>query len=123
MNNALWIVQILLALMFTATGLVKLTQPREKMLRHVRWVAGFPTASIRLIGFLELLAVIGLILPSLTHIMVWLTPLAAVGLVLTMIGAAIVHMRYAEYPNIIPNVVLLILAAFVAYERFGPTPF
>ena len=57
-------------------------------------------------------------LPALTGILSWLTPLAALGLVLTMIGAALTHLRRAEYSGPAVNAVVLILAAFVAYGRF-----
>ncbi len=70
----------------------------------------------------EVLAAIGLILPWLTHILSWLTPLAAVGLVIVMIGAIIFHIRRQEYPNIIFNLILLVMAAFVAYGRFVLVP-
>ena len=67
----------------------------------------------------ESLAGIGLILPHLTGILLpWLTPLAAVGVVLLMIGAVVIHIPRQEYPNLVFNLVLLALAAFVAYERF-----
>ncbi len=62
--------------------------------------------------------IIGLILPWLTGILPWLTPLAAVGLVLVMIGGVVFHILRKEYPNIVFNLVLLALAAIVAYERF-----
>ncbi len=88
------------------------------------WVDDFSDSNLRLIGVLELLAVIGLILPQLTGILPWLTPLAAVGLVLTMIGAIRLHVRRGDgIQMIIPTVVLLLLAAFVAYGRFVVVPF
>ena len=77
----------------------------------------------RLIGFIELLGAAGLILPGVTHIAPIVVPLAAIGLVLVMVGAAIVHARRHEAMNIAVNVVLLALAAFVAWGRFGPYPF
>jgi len=63
------------------------------------------------------LGAIGLVLPALTGILPWLTPLAALGLVLLMIGAAFTHLRRKEYGNIAINAVLLVLAAFVVYGR------
>lgn len=65
----------------------------------------------------------GLILPAATGSLPWLTPLAAVGLALTMVGAAIAHLRRGEYSHIIVNVVLFGLAVFVAYGRFVVEPF
>lgn len=118
MNIALWIVQALLAIAFGMAGLLKITQPKDKLATQMGWVEDFTPRSMKLIGTLELLGAIGLILPLLTGILPWLTPLAALGLVLTMVGAMATHFRRGEYPNLIANVVLLLLAVFVAYGRF-----
>ena len=123
MNVAVWIVQVLLALAFALTGLMKITQPREKLLANMKWVEDFAPNTIKGIGTLEMLAVIGLILPFLTGILPILTPLAAVGLSLVMLGAIITHARRGESPMVIGNVILLALAAFVAYGRFVAVPY
>jgi len=60
------------------------------------WVKDLSIGNIRLIGLLEVLAAVGLILPQWTGILPWLTPLAAAGLVLIMMGAMLVHMRRGE---------------------------
>lgn len=123
MNIALWVVQVLLALVFAMAGLAKLTQTKEALAaRGMDYVEDFSTSAVRTIGALELLGAIGLILPALTGILPWLTPLAAVGLALTMVGAIIVHIRRNENSKIIINVVLLALALFVAYGRFVLLP-
>ena len=54
-----------------------------------------------------------------TTALLWLTPLAGAGLVLLMLGAMATHLRRREYPNVVPNLVLLALAGFVAYGRFA----
>jgi len=118
MDIALWIVQILLALAFGMAGFMKFTKPIEELAKQMAYVTDFAPRTVRIIGILEMLAAIGLILPWATNILPVLTPLAAVGLVLTMIGAALTHFRRKEYSGIIFNVVLLALAAFVAYGRF-----
>ena len=61
-----------------------------------------------------------LVLPALVHVLTWLTPLAAAGLVLLLQGATVFHLRRREYPNIGLNTVLGVLAAIVAWGRFGP---
>ena len=122
MNIALWIVQVVLALGFLMAGTMKLTQPREKLAQQMDWVSDFSTRAVRTIGALEVLAAIGLILPAVTGILPWMTPLAAVGLVLLMLGAAATHLRRNETPMIGVNAVLLALAAFVAYGRFFVEP-
>jgi hypothetical protein len=86
------------------------------------WVEDFSRGAVHIIGALEVLGAIGLVLPALTGILPWLTPLAALGLVLTMIGAALTHLRRSEYSVIPVPAVLLILAAFVAYGRFFVLP-
>jgi DoxX-like family/beta-1,4-mannooligosaccharide phosphorylase len=124
MNLALWIVAIVLAASFAGSGMMKLSVPKDKLVKAGQgWAQDFSSNNIRLIGFIEVLGAAGLILPAVTHIAPILVPLAAIGLVLVMVGAAIVHARRHEALNIAVNVVLLALAAFVALGRFGPYPF
>jgi uncharacterized membrane protein YphA (DoxX/SURF4 family) len=118
MSIALWVVQVLLAAAFLVSGATKLSQPKEKLLKNMAWVEDFSQPTVRIIGVLEVLGAIGIVVPALTGIVPWLTPLAALGLVLTMIGAALTHLRRSEYSVITVPAVLLILAAFVAYGRF-----
>jgi uncharacterized membrane protein YphA (DoxX/SURF4 family) len=115
---ALWVAQVLLAVAFLGAGATKLSRPKEKLLKNMAWVEDFSQRTVRLIGALEVLGAIGVVLPALTGILPWLTPLAALGLVLLMIGAALTHLRRKEYGYIAMNAVLLVLAAFVAYGRF-----
>ena len=123
MNVVLWIVAGVLAVAFLATGLAKLTQPKAKLASQMGWVDDFPQPMIKFIGAAEVLAAIGLILPAVFGIATVLVPLAATGLVIVMIGAIITHARRHETRLIIVNVVLLVLAAFVAWGRFGPYAF
>jgi uncharacterized membrane protein YphA (DoxX/SURF4 family) len=118
MSIALWVVQVLLAAAFVVSGATKLSQPKEKLLKNMAWVEDFSQPTVRIIGALEVLGAIGIVVPALTGIVPSLTPLAALGLVLTMIGAALTHLRRSEYSVITVPAVLLILAAFVAYGRF-----
>ena len=122
MNIALWIVQILLALAFAMAGIMKVTQPIDRLETRMGWVKDVGPRGVRLIGSLEILGAIGLILPAVTGILPWLTPVAAVGFVLTMVGAMITHGRRGEYSNIGANLVLLVLALFVVYGRFVIVP-
>jgi uncharacterized membrane protein YphA (DoxX/SURF4 family) len=122
MGIALWVVQVLLAAAFVVSGATKLSQPKEKLLKKWAWVEDFSQGSVRIIGALEVLGAIGIVVPALTGIVPSLTPLAALGLVLTMIEAALTHLRRAEYGPIAVNAVVLILAAFVAYGRFFVVP-
>ena len=96
-NTALWIVQGLLAAIFLATGLTKLTQPRAKMAAGpMRWAADVTDAQFRAIGALEVLGAIGLIVPAALGVAPILTAFAAVGLVLTMVAAIAIHRRLGE---------------------------
>lgn len=122
MNIVLWIVQILLALAFAMAGIMKVTQPIDKLEARMGWVKDFGARGVRLIGSLEIVGAIGLILPAVTGILPWLTPVAAIGLALTMVGAMITHGRRGEYSGIGVNVVLLLLALFVVYGRFVIVP-
>jgi uncharacterized membrane protein YphA (DoxX/SURF4 family) len=122
MGIALWVIQGLLAVAFLGAGASKLSQPKEKLLKNMAWVEDFSQPAVRLIGAAEVLGAIGVVLPALTGILPWLTPLAALGLVLLMVGAALTHLRRKEYGNIAVNAVLLVLAAFVAYGRFFVLP-
>lgn len=117
MNIALWIVQALLALAFAAAGVMKLAQPMDAIRERLPYVDDFNAGTIRLIGLLELLGAVGLVLPWGLGVAPWLTPLAALGLALTMVGAAVVHLRRRE--PVVVNGVLFALAAFVAWARWA----
>ncbi|WP_329333478.1 DoxX family protein [Streptomyces sp. NBC_01352] len=123
MNVFLWIVQAVLAAMFSMAGVMKSTQPKEKLAGQLPWTADFSQGTVRFIGIVEFAAALGLILPAATGIAPVLTPLAASGLVVVMVLAAITHGRRKEPGAIAFNAVLLILAALVAWGRFGPYGF
>lgn len=124
MNLALWIVAGVLAFVFAGSGAMKLVVPKEKLVAAGQgWAADVDANAIRGIGAAEVLGAVGLIVPALVHILPIFVPLAAVGLGLTMIGAIVTHARRKEYPNVVVNLVLLALALFVAWGRFGPYAF
>jgi hypothetical protein len=110
----LWIVQVLLAALFVFAGGMKLVLPLDKLTGPVP----LPGLFLRFIGVAELLGAVGLILPGLLSIRPGLTPLAAAGLVIIMIGATGITLASGEAgPAIVPLVVGL-LAAGVAYARW-----
>lgn len=126
MNIVLWILQVLLALLFGASGTMKAVSQKESLKKsggeRMAWVDSLSDTNLKIVGGLEVLAAIGLILPLATGILPWLTPLAAVGLILTMIGAIALHLQRGDgAPSIVTNVVLLAISAFVAYGRFALT--
>jgi hypothetical protein len=114
MNYALWIVQGLLALIFLFSGGMKLVLPLAALTEQMP----LPGLFVRFIGVVEVLGATGLILPGLLRIRPGLTPLAAAGLVIIMIGATVLTLAGGDVvPALIPLVVGL-LAAFVAYGRW-----
>ncbi len=124
MNTVLWVIAGLLSLMFLVAGIMKIARPKEDLAAAgMGWTTDFSSGMVKGIGVLEVLAAIGLVLPAVTGVAPVLTPLAALGLVLLMIGAMITHGRRAEYPLIGVNLVLLVLAALVVWGRFGPYAF
>jgi hypothetical protein len=116
MNLALWIVQILVGAMFAFAGLMKATRPIAQLSARMPWVGAVSPGTVRFIGISELAGGIGLIAPWATGIAPMLTPLAASGLVLIMVLAALFHLRRHEAGAVI-NAVLGGLAAFIAWGR------
>ena len=120
MNIALWVVQVLLAGMYGMAGSMKTFQPdKVRTNPQMTWAHDKQDGYIRFVGISELLGALGLILPALTGILPWLTPLAAIGLALIQVLAIFtVHLPKKEYQVIPVNVVLLVLAIVAAYGRF-----
>lgn len=121
MNILLWILQILLALFFAFNGITHFNVPPD-LPAQMAWMYDLPAGLHYFSGTVELLAALGLVLPGLTRIQTRLTPLAALGLVIVMIGAAVWHLPRNELVNMIFNLVLAGLAGFVAYGRWRLRP-
>ena len=114
----LWAAAVLLALLYLMAGFMKATQPIDKLAGQMKWPGDYPRLT-RFVGWAEVLGAIGLILPLATGILSWLTPLAAIALIVVQVLAMGFHLMRKE-PQILPfNLVLLALAAFVAWGRFG----
>ncbi|HEY8589149.1 MAG TPA: DoxX family protein [Naasia sp.] len=124
MNTVVWIAQALLAVAMLGAGAMKLTKSKAELKASgMDWTEDFDENKIKGIGALEVLAAIGLVLPAVLDIAPVLVAVAAVGVVLLMLGAAATHARRGEQQMIVVNVVLLAIAAFIAIERFGPQSF
>jgi len=125
MNLALWIVTgLLAAVLLVSTS--KIFVPREKMASvgaAAEWVLDFSPGALRAIGTLEILAAAGLILPAVLDIAPVLVPVTATCVALLFTGAVIMRLRRGEKATIVPDLVYLAMAVFVAWGRFGPESF
>jgi hypothetical protein len=119
MTYVLWIVQGLLALLFLWAGGIKLVLPLEKLAGPIP----LPGLFMRFIGVAEVLGAIGLILPGLLRIRPGLTPLAAAGLVIVMIGATALTLASGAVASALLPLVVGLLAACVVYGRWRLRPY
>jgi DoxX-like protein len=118
LTRALWIVQGLLALIFLFAGGMKLILPLDALTGPVP----LPGPFVRFLGVAEVLGAVGLILPGLLRIGTGLTPLAAAGLVLIMIGATAITLAIGDLGPALISLVVGLLAAFIAYGRWRLVP-
>jgi hypothetical protein len=117
-NKVLWVVQWLLALLFLWAGVMKLVLPLDQMAGPV----ALPGPFLRFIGVAETLGGLGLLLPGLLGIRPGLTPLAAAGLVIIMIGATVIGLVTGDVAMALIPLAVGVLAAFVAYGRWRLAP-
>ncbi len=119
LNAFLWFIQVLLAIQYVMHGLLFINPPAAM----AEAMAGMLNPAFqKFIGLAEILAAIGLILPGLLRILPWLTPLAALGLMVVMVSATIFHIGRNEIPNAISTANLLVLVALTAYLRWKVLP-
>jgi uncharacterized membrane protein len=122
MDIVIWVLQVLAGLAFLGAGILKSTQPIDRLAKQMGWVTRFPAAFVRFIGVAELLGGIGLILPAALKVLPWLTPVAAIALAIIMVGAVNDHIQHKEFNTIVPSIVLLILVVAIALGRFALVP-
>jgi uncharacterized membrane protein YphA (DoxX/SURF4 family) len=121
MNKLLWTVQVLLALLFLLAGVTKLVLPIEQMTAQMP--DPLPGVLLRFIGVAETLGALGLVLPGLLRIKPGLTPLAAAGLVIIMIGATVITLQGGQGAALaLLPLVTGLLTAFVAWGRWRKVP-
>ena len=118
MTYVLWIVQVLLGLLFVFSGVMKFVMTVEEMTKQIAMPGWF----LHFIGVAEILGGLGLILPGLLRIRPGLTPLAAAGLTIIMIGATVVSFIAGGALMALPPLVVGLLSAFVAYGRWRLAP-
>lgn len=101
MNLALWIVAGLMAAVFLVAGSTKLFIPRSTLAEAPGggWVGGFSASFVKVLGALEIAGGVGLVLPAALGVAPFLTPVAASGLAIVMVGAAVVEIRRREYAH------------------------
>ncbi|MEO0565840.1 MAG: DoxX family protein, partial [Chloroflexota bacterium] len=125
MKYVLWVLQVLVALFFIAAVGGRYLQPWEAVINNpmTAWAADIPPLLLVVISLLEVAGAIGLILPAVTGIRPELTAWAAVGLCLTMIGAAIFHITRGEIvPSVLLNLMWAAFCGFIAYGRLVLRP-
>ena len=118
MNVLLWIIQVLLALLFLFAGVTKLILPIEQMTKQI----AMPGLFLRFLGVVEVFGGLGLILPGLFRIKTWLTPLAAVGLTIIVVGATVITLKIGGGATAMFPLVTALLSGFVAYGRWRLAP-
>src|SRR5689334_9843748 len=119
MANVITIMQVLLALLFTSGGLLKLILPYARFVKIPAqdWANDFKPEHVRLIGVIEACAAAGMFISLFVPALRMLAPLVAVGMALVMSGAMSTHLRRVEYLNMVGNLAWLGMALFVAYNR------
>src|SRR5579864_3169345 len=118
MDALLWVAQGLVALVFFLSGVLKSTMSKERMAATGQTgPALYHLPFIRVIAVCEILGACGITLPAALHIEPLLTPVAAIGLAIIMIGAAATHWKLKEPRNVATNLVLLVLCLFIAWGR------
>ncbi|MBA4057063.1 MAG: DoxX family protein [Marivirga sp.] len=118
MNTAIWIIQGILAAFFLMPAKMKLISSKQKLIDKKQIEPDGKILPIRIIGLAELLGVFGIIIPYLTGILPILTPLAAIGFSMVMVGAVVVHLKKKEFKVLPLLAVIFILSSMVAFYRF-----
>ncbi len=121
MNLLLWILQVLAALLYGASGVMKVFM-FDKVSGDVPSFGALPREAWMALGILELVCVVGLIVPAALHWRPALTVVAATVLALESLVFIGVHVKYGEITPIIMSGVLGLLMAFIAYGRMFLKP-
>lgn len=120
LNAFVWFIQIFLAIQYLFHGWIFISPPAA--MAEAMAGMGLHPGFRQFIGIAEVLASVGLVLPGLTRILSWLTPLAALGLTIVMASATIFHINRNEVPNAISAANMLVLVAITAYLRWKVVP-
>lgn len=121
MNILLWVLQVLAALLYGASGIMKVFM-FDKVSEDVPSFGALPREAWMALGILELVCTVGLIVPSAFHWKPTLTVVAAAALAIESLVFIWVHAKYREIAPIVMSGVLGLLVAFIAYGRFFLKP-
>lgn len=121
MNILLWVLQILGALIYGASGVMKVFL-FDKASEGVPSFGALPRGAWMALGIVELVCVVGLIVPAAVHWKPVLTGVAATILAIESLVFIWVHLQYREVPPIVLSIVLGLLMAFIAYGRLVLRP-
>lgn len=124
MGLVLWFAAGALALVFAATGVMKLVESREMLVADgQRWAVSASPVLIKFLGVAEILGAFGLVLPGIIGVLPVVTAISATGLAVIMVGAVVIHVRRGEQRAAVFAVALLLVAALIAWDRAGAVPF
>lgn len=119
LNVGLWIAQGMLAAGFGMAGVMKSMQPIAKLTEKMGWPGDYAPSTVRFIGIVEGAGAVGMVLPMITGILPWLTPLAAVGFAVIQVLAIRVHAQRNELAKTLPiNLILMGISLFVVWGRW-----
>jgi hypothetical protein len=118
LNVLLWVLQALLAMLFMFAGVMKFIIPVAEMTKQI----ALPGWFLHFIGAAEILGALGLLLPGILRIRTGLTPLAAAGLVIIMVGATATNLKIGQPGAALTTVIVGLLLVFVAYNRRRMAP-
>ena len=121
MNILLWVLQVLAALLYAASGVMKVFM-FDKISKDVASFGALPRNAWTALGILELVCTVGLIVPGVLHRQQMLTVVAATVLAIESLVFIFVHVKYREIPPIIMSAALGLLMAFIAYGRMVLKP-
>jgi len=121
MNSLLWVLQVLAALLYGASGVMKVFL-FDKISADVPSFGALPREAWTALGILELVCAVGLIVPAAFHWQPKLTVVAATVLAIESLVFIGVHMKYREITPIVMSGVLGLLMAFIAYGRMVLKP-
>jgi hypothetical protein len=113
---------LVLAAMFAISGWMKATYGPMELAMYVPWSPDVPVALVKFIGICEFLGAFGLVVPALTRVRPWLTPLSAAALTLVMVFAVGFHLARGETQSLVMPLILGLLSAFVAWGRRYKAP-